>query len=95
MHLLQARSRQLQNKIGSLEAVNERRDKQLNKMVRRLDGAMQMLSAVQDMCKQQGNVIKAQKVSIVSLQHDLGFDMEAANGDAGARQASPKARGQA
>jgi len=91
--MLQARSRQLQSKISGLEAVNERRDKQLNKMVRRLDGAMQMLSAVQDMCKQQGNVIRAQKVSIVSLQRDLGFDMEAENGDAGARHASPKASG--
>jgi len=92
MHLLQARSRQLQNKIGSLEAVNERRDKQLNKMVRRLDGAMQMLSAVQDMCTQQRKVILAQKVVITEFHTDLGLEADA--GSPG-MQGSPKASGAA
>merc|ERR1719272_1591051 len=90
MHLLQARSRQLQNKIGSLESVNERRDKQLNKMVRRLDGAMQMLSAVQEMCNQQRKVIYAQKVVASELQRDLGLEADA--GSPG-MQGSPKASG--
>lgn len=92
MHLLQARSRQLQTKIGSLEAVNDRRDKQLNKMVRRLDGAMQMLSAVQDMCTQQRKVILAQKVVITEFQSDLGLEADA--GSPGMR-GSPKASGAA
>lgn len=75
--MLQARSRQLQNQIGSLEALNERRDQQLNKMVKRLDGAMQMLAAVQDMCSQQRNVIQVQKVAIAELSKDLGLPVEA------------------
>lgn len=75
--MLQARSRQLQNQIGSLEALNERRDSQLNKMVKRLDGAMQMLAAVQDMCSQQRTVIQVQKVAITELSKDLGLPVEA------------------
>merc|ERR1719238_1142905 len=76
MHMLQARSRQLQNRIGGLEAINERRDTQVNKLVKRLDGAMQMLSAVQEMCNQQGKVISAQKVAIRELQRDIGLKGE-------------------
>jgi hypothetical protein len=71
--MLQARSRQLQNQIGGLEALNDRRDQQLNKMVKRLDGAMQMLAAVQDMCSQQRKVIQVQKVAITELSKDLGL----------------------
>jgi len=92
MSALQAKSRHLQSKISGLEALNERRDSQLHKMVRRLDGAMQMLSAVQDMCKQQGSVIQAQKVAIGALQGDLGIDGDV---DAGDRARSPETRPQA
>jgi hypothetical protein len=84
MHMLQARSRQLQNQIGTLEALNDRRDKQLNKMVKRLDGAMQMLSAVQDMVSQQRCVIQSQKLAIAELSNDLGLSM----GDLGAAGAA-------
>lgn len=72
VHLLQARSRQLQTQIGQLEAANERRDSQLAKMLNRLDSAMQMLVAVQDMCEQQRKVIDAQKVAI----HELTLECE-------------------
>lgn len=92
MHMLQARSRQLQNKIGTLEAVNERRDKQLNKMVKRLDGAMQMLEAVEGMCGQQRKVIYAQKTAIDELQRDLGMEVQAESPEQG-KQSSPKASG--
>lgn len=68
--LLKARSQQLQNKIGDLEAVGERRDKQLQKLMKRLDGAMQMLQAVQDMCDQQRKVIDAQQVAIQELRKE-------------------------
>lgn len=71
-HMLQARSRQLQNKIGTLEAISDRRDAQLEKMLGRLDGAMQMMSAVQEMCSQQKKVIDAQKVAIVELTDECG-----------------------
>lgn len=80
---LHAQSRNLQSKIESLEAVSGRRDKQLKKMVSRLDGAMQMLTAVQDMCNQQRNVIQAQRTAITELQHDCGIEVDedsAANG---------------
>lgn len=70
--MLQARSRQLQNRIGALEAIGERRDKQLQKMMRRLDGAMQMLAAVQDMCSQQRKVIAAQSEAIGELRRECG-----------------------
>jgi len=81
VYMLQARSRQLQNRIGNLEAMNERRDKQLNKMERRLDGATEMLSAVQEMCNQQEKVISAQKVAITELQNDLGLEAVDADRD--------------
>jgi len=74
--LLQARSRQLQTQIGQMEAANERRDQQLDKMLRRLDSAMQMLSAVQDMCGQQRNVISAQQVAIAELTTECEEDEE-------------------
>lgn len=76
VHLLQARSRQLQTQIGQLEAANERRDQQLQKMISRLDGAMQMLVAVQDMCGQQRRVIVAQKVAIEELTREVGGEGE-------------------
>jgi molecular chaperone GrpE (heat shock protein) len=79
-HLLQTRSRQLQARISSLEDVSKRRDNQLQKMMKRLDGALQMLSAVQDMCSQQKKVIDAQKVAVAELRHDCG--MEPARDDA-------------
>ncbi|CAK0852430.1 unnamed protein product, partial [Prorocentrum cordatum] len=41
-------------------------------MVRRLDGAMQMLAAVQDMCGQQRKVIAAQKDAIAELERECG-----------------------
>lgn len=102
--LLQAKSRQLQSKISEMEAINERRDKQLSKMSRRLDGATQMLAAVQDMCKQQAEVVQAQKVAIVSLQRDLGISsndgpfsqqaspMAASTGSSSANRKSPQAQ---
>mmetsp|Transcript_49119 Transcript_49119/g.114894 ORF Transcript_49119/g.114894 Transcript_49119/m.114894 type:complete len:348 (-) Transcript_49119:87-1130(-) len=76
MQSLQAKSRGLQTKIASLEALSDRRDRQLQKMMSRLDGAMQMLSAVQEMCQQQRSVIKAQRQAIVDLREDLGEGVE-------------------
>jgi len=72
MNMLQARSRQLQNRIGIQEAISKRRDKHLHKMLRRLDGAMEMLGAVQDMCSQQKKVIEAQQVAILELKKESG-----------------------
>lgn len=72
VHMLQARSQQLQTRIGTLEAISSRRDKQIQKMSRRLDGAMDMLAAVQDMCAQQRRVIEAQKDAIIELKHECG-----------------------
>eukprot|EP00930_Biecheleria_cincta_P093048 TRINITY_DN8318_c0_g1_i1.p1 TRINITY_DN8318_c0_g1~~TRINITY_DN8318_c0_g1_i1.p1 ORF type:complete len:410 (-),score=150.00 TRINITY_DN8318_c0_g1_i1:78-1307(-) len=69
---LRARSQQLQTRIGNLEAISERRDKQLHRLLKRLDGAMKMLDAVQDMCMQQRKVIDSQKVAIEALQADCG-----------------------
>lgn len=68
--MLQARSRQLQDRIASLEVAGERRDKHLRKMLSRLNGAMQMLTAVQEMVGQQRNVIIAQKVAIEELTRE-------------------------
>lgn len=70
VNLLMARSQQLQNRIGALELISDRRDKQLQKMLCRLDGSMQMLAAVEDMCTQQSKVIQAQKKAILELRHD-------------------------
>jgi len=78
--MLKAQSQKLQNKIGDLEDVGERRDKQLQKMLMRVDGAMQMLAAVQGMCSQQKKVIDAQQVAIVALREDCGLP-EDARGD--------------
>eukprot|EP00927_Polykrikos_kofoidii_P003804 TRINITY_DN11534_c0_g1_i1.p1 TRINITY_DN11534_c0_g1~~TRINITY_DN11534_c0_g1_i1.p1 ORF type:complete len:459 (-),score=100.84 TRINITY_DN11534_c0_g1_i1:142-1437(-) len=71
--MLRARSQQLQNRIGILEGVAERRDKQLQKTLKRLEGAMQMLSAVQDMCGQQRNVIDSQRIAITELRQECGI----------------------
>lgn len=73
---LRARSTQLESRIQSLEAIGDRRDGQLEKMLRRLEGAMQMLTAVQDMCDQQRRVIGAQRVAITELRRERGLDDE-------------------
>mmetsp|Transcript_75837 Transcript_75837/g.190798 ORF Transcript_75837/g.190798 Transcript_75837/m.190798 type:complete len:393 (-) Transcript_75837:177-1355(-) len=73
---LQARSRQLQQRIVTLEAAGERRDRTMHKMIRRLDGAMQMLSAVQEMCMQQRRVVAAQKAAISELSRECGVAVE-------------------
>jgi len=72
--MLRARSQQLQTRIGSLEAMSTRRDKQAQKLLKRLDGAMQMLDAVQDMCSQQRKVIEVQQVAISELRKECGQD---------------------
>lgn len=77
---LNARSRQLQNTIGSLEVVNGLRDKQVGKMVKRLDGAMKMLAAVQDMTNQQRDVIRAQETVMEELRRDLGLEVHSDDG---------------
>lgn len=71
---LLTRSRQLQNRIGELEAVSERRDQQLQKMLQRLEGAMNMLEAVQGMCDQQRQVMDAQRLAICELRVDAGVE---------------------
>eukprot|EP00401_Gymnodinium_catenatum_P040505 CAMPEP_0117551642 /NCGR_PEP_ID=MMETSP0784-20121206/49295_1 /TAXON_ID=39447 /ORGANISM="" /LENGTH=411 /DNA_ID=CAMNT_0005348685 /DNA_START=54 /DNA_END=1289 /DNA_ORIENTATION=- len=73
---LQARSQELEQKIGLMEAINKRRDLQLKKMLGRIDGATQMLNAVQDMCGQQKNVIDAQSSAIAELRKDCGLPAE-------------------
>lgn len=70
--MLQAKSQQLQNKIGVLEGVGKRREMHLQKMQKRVDGAMRMLAAVKDMCAQQRRVLEAQKVAIVELRQESG-----------------------
>lgn len=42
-----ARSQRLQTRIGTLQARGQRHDDQLRKMLGRIDGAMEMLGAVQ------------------------------------------------
>jgi len=74
---LRARSAALTGRIRELETVGARRDKQLQKMVQRLEGAMRMLSAVQEMCAQQRRVIDAQQVAIMELKRDNGVDDDA------------------
>uniref|UniRef100_A0A7S0ZNX0 Uncharacterized protein n=1 Tax=Noctiluca scintillans TaxID=2966 RepID=A0A7S0ZNX0_NOCSC len=69
---LHARSRQLQERVQFLEAVGKRRDVQLAKMMSRLDGAMQMLAAVQEMCGQQRVVISTQCQVIEDLRGECG-----------------------
>lgn len=75
---LRARSAALADRICELETVGSRRDKQLNRMVQRLEGAMKMLAAVQEMCNQQGKVIEAQKNAIRELRVDNGVDVDEA-----------------
>uniref|UniRef100_A0A7S2F8I9 Uncharacterized protein n=1 Tax=Alexandrium andersonii TaxID=327968 RepID=A0A7S2F8I9_9DINO len=70
--MLQARSQQLQNRIGILEGIGHRRDLSLQKMQKRVDGAMRMLAAVKEMCSQQRRVLEAQKVAIAELCQELG-----------------------
>merc|ERR1712136_536706 len=53
-------------------AVGKRRDVQLAKMMSRLDGAMQMLAAVQEMCGQQRVVISTQCQVIEDLRGECG-----------------------
>jgi len=74
MRLLYCRSNVLQREITDLESVTERRDKQIQKMIGRLDGAMQMLTAVQEMCSQQQKVIYAQQRAIGCLKREGGFE---------------------
>lgn len=73
---LQGASRHMQGRIEELEGVSSRRDKHLKKMLRRLDGAMTMLSAVQDMCLQQRKVIMCQGTAILELRKECGEDVE-------------------
>merc|ERR1712066_826744 len=70
--MLQARSRELQDRIKTLETISLRRDKQLQKMMSRQAGAMEMLAAVQDMCAQQKKVIEAQKTAIHERRTECG-----------------------
>lgn len=73
---LKARSAALQDRIGSLEAVRERRDKQLEALTSRLEDALKMLGAVEDMCCQQQRVIDAQRVAITELRRDAGLNSD-------------------
>jgi len=70
---LKARSAALQDRIGTLEALRERRDKQLEALTSRLEDALKMLGAVQDMCCQQKKVIDAQQTAIIELRRDAGL----------------------
>lgn len=70
LSMWRARSQRLQTRIGTLQARGQRHDDQLRKMLGRIDGAMEMLGAVQDMCQQQKQVIVAQHVAIEELERD-------------------------
>eukprot|EP00913_Durusdinium_trenchii_P007054 g6636.t1 len=59
--LLRAKSQKLQQRIATLETLSDRREKQMKRLLKRLDGAMQMLEALEDMCGQQRKVISAQQ----------------------------------
>jgi len=76
INMLRARSQQQQTRIGQLEALHKRRDTQLSTLLQRLDGAMQMLDAVQDMCTQQRKVIETQRVAITALSEECGLGDE-------------------
>mmetsp|Transcript_65823 Transcript_65823/g.154042 ORF Transcript_65823/g.154042 Transcript_65823/m.154042 type:complete len:348 (+) Transcript_65823:97-1140(+) len=78
--LLRAKSQKLQQRIAGLEAISGRREKQMKKLLKRLDGAMQMLDALQDMCGQQRKVISAQQIAILALKDEGAID-EAEEGD--------------
>jgi len=79
--MLQARSQQLQNRIGTLEALGKRRDLHMQKMQKRVDGSMRMLAAVKDMCAQQRRALEAQKVAIMELRRELGDSPEGNEAD--------------
>ncbi|CAE7346504.1 unnamed protein product [Symbiodinium pilosum] len=74
--LLRAKSQKLQQRIAGLEAISERREKQMKKLLKRLDGAMQMLDALQDMCGQQRKVISTQQTAILALKEEGAVDEE-------------------
>lgn len=82
---LHERSNVLGQRIENLEAISHRRDAQMQKMHHRLQGAMQMLKAVQEMCSQQKNVLRAQQDAIAELEREqLEGPQEPAQGsDAG------------
>ena len=72
--LLRAKSQKLQQRITTLEAMSERREKQMKRLLKRLDGAMQMLEALEDMCGQQRTVISAQQLAISALKEEGAVD---------------------
>lgn len=74
--LLRAKSQKLQQRITTLEAMSERREKQMKRLLKRLDGAMQMLEALEDMCGQQRKVISAQQLAISALKEEGAVDDE-------------------
>mmetsp|Transcript_89215 Transcript_89215/g.195545 ORF Transcript_89215/g.195545 Transcript_89215/m.195545 type:complete len:373 (+) Transcript_89215:64-1182(+) len=71
VNFLRARSQQLQNRVGELEGISKKTDQALNQMMNRLDGSMEMLAAVHDMCSQQKRVIEAQKIAIAELTNEV------------------------
>ena len=72
--LLRAKSQKLQQRITTLEEMSERREKQMKRLLKRLDGAMQMLEALEDMCGQQRKVISAQQLAISALKEEGAVD---------------------
>lgn len=70
VQLWRAQNQKLEERAHSLEASGRKRERQLKSLLRRLDGTMGMLSAVQDMVVQQRTVIGAQKVAIVELESE-------------------------
>lgn len=48
----------------------------LSRLLKRLDGAMQMLEALEEMCGQQRKVIAAQQAAISALKEDGAVDSE-------------------
>lgn len=54
--------------------MSERREKQMKRLLKRLDGAMQMLEALEDMCGQQRKVISAQQLAISALKEEGAVD---------------------
>lgn len=74
--LLRAKSQKLQQRITTLEALSDRREKQMKRLLKRLDGAMQMLEALEDMLEQQRKAISAQKVAISALKEEGAVDEE-------------------
>eukprot|EP00929_Paragymnodinium_shiwhaense_P086576 TRINITY_DN47081_c0_g1_i1.p1 TRINITY_DN47081_c0_g1~~TRINITY_DN47081_c0_g1_i1.p1 ORF type:complete len:382 (-),score=145.84 TRINITY_DN47081_c0_g1_i1:137-1282(-) len=67
---LNIRSKELQEQIESLDKIGARRDKQLEKMVKRIEGATEMLVAVQEMCDQQKRVLIAQEAALGELEKE-------------------------